>query len=346
MWVVAGHAAEKSGADAFLLRMSMFLGVAAFFFLSGVTFELGGAGKKTPAQFLRNLCRTLVVPYFAWALISIFVYALAGEMAATMLGAKTRHYAILPNLLGMLYGNSDFCGRGESGAGYMEWNRPLWFLTCLFVVKCTWYLLLRVKGRKGRVLRIAIFAASVCRLILGAGDLRLPWEAETAAGVLWIFGLGMLYAQRGSVIDPAGREGGRSCRRVQLAAGVACVAILLLLLLPAQLADFRADRFTHSLMAIPQTGLGICGILCLAKMLEENRFLAYVGQRTMAVLVMHKFVLIFLKILWKGFHIPREGRLLVPEDLLLTAVTAVICLLAERILAARLPWLFGKRKAV
>ncbi len=345
--VVMGHAAEKGGQDAFLLRLSMFLGVAAFFFLSGATFELGRTGEETPVQFLRNLVRTLVVPYFAWAVLSILVYGAAGKAAAAGLNAGTGHYAIVPNLLGMLYANSNFTGTGESGSGYMEWNRPLWFLPCLVLVKCIWYLLLRVKGKRGRILRVAVVAGSVCCLVLGTQEpkLRLPWEAETAAAVLWIFGLGMFWMRRRAENGPAGAGyGKRKCRWACLTAGVLCAAILLWLLVPPQTADFRADRFTHSLLTVPETCMGICAVLCFAGALEGCRLLLYTGQRTMAILVMHKFVLIALKLLGKEAGISRTFRLLVPEDLAMTAAAAAVCLLAERILAPYLPWLFGKRK--
>lgn len=345
--VVMGHAAEKGGQDAFLLRLSMFLGVAAFFFLSGATFELGRAKEKTPVHFLRNLGRTLVVPYFAWAFLSILVYGAAGEVAADRLHAETGHYAIVPNLLGMLYGNSNFTGTGESGSGYMEWNRPLWFLTCLFIVKCSWYLLLRVRGKRGKVLHIAVFAGSVCTLVIGTQEprLRLPWEAETAAGVLWIFGLGVLYMQRRAEIEPAGAgHGNRQCRGACFTGGALCVVLLLWLLVPPQAADFRADRFTHPLLTIPEVCLGICAILCFARALEGSCLLTYAGERTMAILVMHKFVLIALKILGREAGISRSLWLLVPEDLVMTAAAAAVCLLSERILAPCLPWLFGKRK--
>lgn len=345
--VVMGHAAEKGGQDAFLLRLSMFLGVAAFFFLSGATFELGRAGEKTPGQFLRNLVRTLMVPYFTWAFLSILVYGAAGETVAAGLNAGTGYYAVVPNLLGMLYGNSNFTGTGESGSGYMEWNRPLWFLPCLVIVKCSWYLLLRVKGKRGRILHLAVCAASVCVLAVGTQDptIRLPWEAETAAGVLWIFDLGRFCMRRRAENGPAGAGyGKRQCRWVCFTAGVLCTVLLLWLLVPPQTADFRADRFTHPLLTVPETCLGICAVLCFARALKGSGLLAYAGQRTMSILVMHKFVLIALKILGKEAGISRTLWLLVPEDLMMTVAAAAVCLLAERILTPYLPWLFGKRE--
>lgn len=365
--IVAGHCADKNGPDRILLHFSMFAGVGIFFLLSGMTFcwksgSFPWFDHRPARRFFGNLWRSLIVPYLFWGFISIGIYGILGKRVAEGLASDRKHFGIAPNLLGMLYGNS--------GSGYMEWNRPLWFLVCLVWVELIWYAVLRSK-------RSVLLSGAAMILpflwIIGqnmAGiHLCLPWELETAVCVLPYFGAGrllrgrlfdseesipkhpterMLEMQREDVHPKTGEQGTdqevSTARRRRLPAvfGVAALADLWLLLHGTSDADFRADRFSAPELFIPEMLLGIFGILTAARFLsgvpQVNRWIRYLGQRTLAVLVMHKFPVMAMKLLLHG------KRECIGMDLLMAVVTVLLCLAAERAISTLCPAVFGRPK--
>ncbi len=378
--IVLGHAADKNGADAVLLRMSMFCGVAMFFFLSGMTFCWKSpekpycAGEKDSFKcvqkrwkffftwrqdayfdhrpwhtFGNGLWKTLIFPYLCWSVISIVIYRCIGAYAAEALQSEKHHFEMFPNLLGMLYGNSCFQGfNGQTGT-YMEWNRPLWFLTCLTMVKLIWYFLLRCGGERGAILRISVmFASWICLLTCSSWKIRvyLPWELETAVDVLWIFGLGrafrILLEQRTS----GNRRNKKAIRRGECLMGSLLSAVLLFLLLnPEQTLDFRADCVQYPHLLLPEMMLGATVILGAAISFEKNRILSYIGRNTLAILAMHKFILILFQMKLGQNGADGGFLLIILWDLFMTLAATGGCLAVEKILEAYFPWLFAKPKS-
>lgn len=418
--IVLGHCADKSGEDNILLHLCMFTGVGVFFLLSGMTFCFSSDHHSVTGQplgfpwfdnrpfraFLSGLVRHIVLPYFIWSMISILIYGAAGPAAAAMLHSDRHNFSIWKNILGMFYANS--------GTGYMEWNRPLWFLPCLAVVELIWFALLKLillirfdghnkpvntesaqtfqqlrKGEKGAVfLPAALYAACLilpliwfyCLASRGI-RLHLPWETETAISVMPYFGIGRLIrgipaeagerhetpgnpeaenvpeiqADRESIKNAEGQQlwqnrktWGRSERgkrekllMLLLAAGLLIVECSLLK--NTKYADFRADRFSDLPLFLPDAAAGILFTLTLAVSLQNSRALQYIGRRTLAILVMHKFPIMACKILlraagWEAATLP--GMIL--TDLFMAAAVIALCLPVERLLSRFAPALFGK----
>ena len=341
--IVAGHCADKNGPDRILLHFSMFGGVGIFFLLSGMTFcwregTFPWFDHRPARRFFQKLWRSLIVPYLIWGCISVGIYGILGRSVAKSLASDRKHFGVIPNLLGLLYGNS--------GSGYMEWNRPLWFLVCLVWVELIWYAILRSK--RSRILfgmAVALpFAWIIGQNVTGI-HLCLPWELETAVCVLPYFGAGRLLrgklwrSEETALENPAGRT--LNLRRMVLPAllGMAALAALWLLLQGTADADFRADRFSDPGLYIPEMLLGIFGILTLARFLSQvpkvSRGICYLGRRTLAVLVMHKFPIMAMKLLLHG---QKES---IAADLLMAAMTVFLCLVAERAIGSVFPAAFG-----
>ena len=344
MMVVLGHCADKNGPDRVLLHFSMFTGVGVFFLLSGAAFcwkdgTFPWFDQRPFYSLAKSLWRSLILPYFIWGSISVAIYGLLGRYAAAELSSDRHHFDIGPNLLGMLYGNS--------GSGFMEWNRPLWFLVCLVWVELIWYFLLR----SSRVKWLYLCAMTIPFVWLYAQNrtgihLCLPWELETAICVLPYFGAGRLlrgYAVRwkGHRNGEKTRDGGKTISVLTALAGAAALALLWILLKGVQDADFRADRFTDLRCFFPDMLLGAFGILALAQLFsgmdQMGKWIRYLGQRTLAVLVMHKFPVMAMKLLL------RNRRESIWIDICMMLVSVLLCLLAERILSRICPAVFGKR---
>ena len=230
----------------------------------------------------------------------------------------------------------------------MEWNRPLWFLVCLVWVELIWYFLLGSSRVKWSYL-CAMTLPFVWLFGQNLTDVHLclPWELETAICVLPYFGAGRLL--RGYVVRWEGhwngekaRDGGKTISVLLALAGAAALALLWMLLKGVQDADFRADRFTDLSCFFPDMLLGVFGILAVAQLFsgmdQMGKWIRYLGQRTLAVLVMHKFPVMAMKLLL------RNRRESIWIDICMMLVSVLLCLLAERILSRICPAVFGKRK--
>lgn len=384
--IVLGHCADKTGIDNILLHLCMFTGVDLFFLLSGMTFcyrrqvssdqqvsrgwreSRGGNGAsdfpwfddRPAAVFLKNIAARIVVPYLCWSVVSILIYALFGRGAAAVLHSDRHHFGIGRNLAGMIWANA--------GTGYMEWNRPLWFLPCLAVVETIWFFALkgivRIRGGRGRTLCYAgIVCFSFCWLIgTAAAGIRLvlPWELETALSMLSCFGIGRLIRQ---VVS--GHFAGAECNsdadagRGRLRSALLLTAALLLLTAELALlsgtdyADFRADRFSRPELLVPDMAAGMASVLLAAAVLHRSRILHYVGKRTMAILVMHKFPIMACKTLLRlmplaviggGKNPVSAAVLTVLGDLVMAVAAILLCLAAERIISGIVPEVFGQKR--
>ena len=88
--------------------------------------------------------------------------------------------------------------------------------------------------------------------------------------------------------------------------------------------------------------LGAFGILAVSQLFsgmdQIGKWIRYLGQRTLAVLVMHKFPVMAMKLLLRN----RRESILTDAGMMLVSV--LLCLLAERILSRICPAVFGKRK--
>ncbi|MDO4622133.1 MAG: acyltransferase [Eubacteriales bacterium] len=149
---------------------------------------------RKASVFFRKLLQTIVVPYLCWALISIAIFLLMGRIG--LVPNEGDSLGLWTNLKGMLYANSEW--------GQMMWNRPLWFLPCLAILEILGFMLL--KGCTKLAERRGEKAGEVCWLLagclggvwilaegFGSLDVQLPWEAETAAGMLFFFCLGRVW---------------------------------------------------------------------------------------------------------------------------------------------------------
>lgn len=363
-FIVCGHCADKNGADRILLHFSMFTGVAVFFLLSGMTFcwredSLLYFDRRPFRDFLRGLLRGIIVPYICWSVISIAVYRILGAAAVHALGSDRSHFSFAGNLAGMLYGNS--------GSGYMEWNRPLWFLTCLAVTELFWYAVFWQLTRTGKnsfpaYAEIAFICAASAGWFLYTNlhgiQLCLPWEAETALCVLPFFGLGRFVR---AWIEESGAILFDKWKAARTVLAAACTVMLWCLLWGVKDADFRADRFTQPWLFYPESLLGIGIVLLLAGAAVSEtgtgpgRLLVYAGRRTMAILVMHKFAIMAGKVLLAGLGfdladlLDRHGANTALQiagmtvfDIAAALCAIMLCLLAEQLLVRLVPFVFGK----
>jgi fucose 4-O-acetylase-like acetyltransferase len=145
--IVVGHV-FKSG----YLRQWLFsFHVPAFFLISGYCFNYIDNAK----MFVKKKVRTIVVPYFAFSIFSILLFAAARIFVPQISNIMECNF--IKNVFTMLYATSK--------PDIMKYNTPLWFLPCFFVVSIVAYVIEKMAYKYVKCIRyIAMF---ICACVGG-----------------------------------------------------------------------------------------------------------------------------------------------------------------------------------
>lgn len=303
--------------------------VPLFFVLSGMTFRV----KSSFARYCAGKAKRLLVPYCCFGLASILVFAVAGGFAASVLGRTDIITSPVFNLTGLLYGN------GKNGM--MDFNLPLWFLPCMFVVYVLAYPIVWLekispekKTARACIMVVLVFAS------FGVASVdpvpSLPFSAENAVLLFPFFYLGTFFGWID--IDAISKPKRIFCGIALFVVGSACAAI------NAQdgIVDYVATACrTYSLFYIAAI-LQSSGLIAAISTVKSNSILARIGRNTMPILVMHKFPVVLFQIILSNAVLLEANATENPVIALIIAVVAIVMsLFVGSLLDISVPWVFG-----
>lgn len=324
-----------------------------FFVLAGMTFcrkkeetdaYLSFDNERTLKSFLYKAFRTLFVPYLFWGLVSILIYSVMGELTANTLNMPQSHFEIGKNLIFLLYGNSD--------TGYFEWNRPLWFLPCLLMVELLWFLILKMSETFNKIKNF-IWMVYTSTLLLSAAYMIfisysgckfvLPFELETAISMMFFFGIG-LFCRNEKFLIFINKYILPQKNILQYLYLVCGAGLTIFLSVVNGLTDTRSDYYSNGFIYILNALCACFFIIFIARIIYCSSWMEYIGQRTMAILVMHKFPIMFLRVFFPFIEQKMsEGNILC--EIIICAFTIGCCLIAEKIMSMIVPEVFGNSRA-
>ena len=161
--VVIGHSTIPGWLDTGIRLFHMPL----FFFIAGYLFNFGKHSGSFGA-FARGKARRLLIPYLVSCVVFYLLWVTVGRHH---LPASEGANPLVP-LIGIAYGSA----LGQ----WLIFNRPLWFLVCLFCAEVFFWCFLKLAGRMGRLDRLlAVAAVSLGGCLLGQYA-DVPWGADTA----------------------------------------------------------------------------------------------------------------------------------------------------------------------
>lgn len=258
--------------------------VPLFFYLSGLFFRVGGPGQWTR---LARRVRTIAIPYAVWAVISVAVFVLLGELAAQTLQRRQPARNPLVFVRGILFANPS--------NGGMDWNTPLWFLPAIVVAYVLAAVVLHLLRPLGRgALPVALIASSALSPWVATQDWTLPMSIERTLVLLPFFLLGMLSR---SVVVRIEDVRGVVAKGVAVVIAGACFWGVWVIGHGNGVVEYVVKAYGNS-FAVFVVGalLGVVGTLAAAVVLPFE-FLAMAGRDSLAVLVMHKFFVVAVQIL-------------------------------------------------
>lgn len=305
--------------------------VPAFFFISGYTFH-SGTGFR---QYAVKKTRTLMIPYFVFSSVSILIFLFLGSVASAGLGVAVTSTELLPNILGMLY---------ASGAtGYMKWNLPLWFLPCMFASSLLFYWLRKVIDAAGKHEKENLAFAGLLGAALLVSFLnyryfhitKLPFGLETAVYMLPFFIAGSWMKAQSK---PESADKFKLCF---LGGLLLCAGAAVALSNPGRV-DYVSSWYSNLVLFYLSAFLSVFGYILLCRQLPLCR-LGYVGRNSLAILVMHKFPIVFMQLFLIGY-MGKNPFLGIAIALAMAVIACALSLLAGEIIGRLMPFALGRQR--
>lgn len=311
--VVFAHHSLPVELDTYIFSFHMPL----FFFISGFLFDFGKYAGSA-ADFVRGRFRSLIVPYFAFAVLTcLFYFLLDTGFQPGVTNIEFFEATALYGIYSILYALGPL----------VSYNPPLWFLTCLFVTELLFYGLAKnYYGKSGKLVFWLTAAGVIGYLYSVYIPFRLPWNADVALSAVVFYGAGNLFRkftepekesgsgfnpEVDSVMEPGSRFREGFARAERFFPGV---FILLNLLYLVYLLEFPAlDKvnmnvlkyrgfFSYYFFAFS----GTFAFVYLFKKIGSSKILEYYGRNSLIVLAFHfpiKDILTKLAVLSFGVEI-------------------------------------------
>lgn len=248
-----------------------------FFVASGYTYR--NKGESFPA-FAKAKAKRLLIPYAVCNLFLVAFFTIrTGQISK-------------PSLLGMFYSRNMLMAADSSWnmALMPNLNAPTWFLTCLFVCLCI-YFVIDCKFTDTKKRRIAVAAAVLAGILLrSVSPVLLPWSLENALYFTALLELGRFL-----------KEGGLAWLRKNQWIYANFFIIFVVLSYWNGSVNVSISEYGRSMEVYLIIG-ALGSLLCMkaAELTEKYlkplvKPLGFIGQHTMPILCWHLFVIEMIK---------------------------------------------------
>ncbi len=256
--VIFGHITRNDKALSLIYSFHMPL----FFFLSGIT-----ANFNRDHYVLRKF-RTLMVPYFIWAVVFLLYWFLFER--------KFRGQAVDPfiPLQGAFFG---FC-KGD----YLIPNIVLWFLPSLFGVECLAYFInkfLFLKKIQFQLIGLLAFHLISWLITSYASTVSFPYCIETVFIAMPFYMVGVYLQDRTM----------NFLRETKLFSilSFCLVGLLVLFFFPANPVDIRLSIVGNYWFFYIKACAGILAVISIAQLFQTNKIVVIIGQSTLPLMIFH-----------------------------------------------------------
>lgn len=323
--VVLGHLLRDGGKLNYWLYS---FHVPLFFFISGAVFS---TRNKSFRQFVKKLVKNIMVPYVVFSIISLVIYLILGSIVQATLESN-RDAGLLECLYQIVWGMCDA-------------NVPLWFLPCMFVWNILMFPIIRmvekISDLRNRV--VVLIAIASCCAVITIINLKfihykeLFWHADTAIYMMTFSLLGYCFFQLSEWISrllngftvslsvlliAAGAVLGMNCNRV--------------------ISYIRSYYGNFSIFYVSAL-CSIIGISCICLWIDHEEWFAYIGKHTLAILVMHKFPVLFFQCMCPWIKTQIVNGVYI-WCIIATAISIVMCCIAEWVIDHICPWILGHER--
>lgn len=345
MLVVFAHHSLPVALDTYIFSFHMPL----FFFISGFLFDFGKYAESS-AGFVKGRFRSLMVPYFFFALITCFFYFLLD----TAFQPEITNIDFFQNSI--LYGiYSILFALGPM----VSYNPPLWFLSCLFVTELLFYGIAKKFSSEPKKIVFCLTAAGIIGYFYSVyAPFRILWNADVALSAVVFYGAGNLFRK----ITESETESGSGFsskldsgmpEKLSIKKYFPIVFAFLSLIYLGYLLEFPTtykvnmnvlkygNFFSYYILAFS----GIFAFVYLFQKIGNSKILEYYGRNSLTVLALHfpvkdvltKLAIIFMGVELECFYCKTAFALS------LTLLNLLLLVPAIYIIKNYLPFILGKK---
>ena len=261
--------------SALISRFVHLFHVPIFFYLSGLVWK---RKDKSIRIQLADGFRKLLIPYYICALLSIVCYMIFGRFVS----GNSKTLSLMHCIGGALYANSR--------SGLMVWNRPLWFIPCLFSVRIIWEIIsIYLKDEKKRSIAVASIFAVGMVISYRLTSLILPYEIEIALVMLGYYYLG---TKSRELITKLEKTKNHYLGSVLIIALGICLFVFRF----NQNVTVQYNRYGNIILFLIGSFAGITMVLTASKWIARVKTIQFVGQNTLPILLWHKFPVLLFQI--------------------------------------------------
>lgn len=178
--VVFAHYNLPQAIDTYVFSFHMPL----FFFVSGFLFNFVKY-TESAADFIKGRFRSLIIPYFTFAVITLLFYYLLDELyTPEVVSFKIFGADIFHIVYSIIFAQTTM----------ISYNGPLWFLTCLFVTELLFFQLAKRYYWQPLKLLIWLTIAGIIGYLYSIYvPFNLPWNTDVALTAVVFYGIGNLF---------------------------------------------------------------------------------------------------------------------------------------------------------
>ena len=301
--------------------------VPVFFFLSGMVWKQSPNIKKTAF----NLFYKLMIPYYICSIISIAVYTVLGKFFTH----NAESLPVIKCLAGMLYANSK--------TGLMIWNRPLWFIPCLFIMKLIWEVISKKELWKFNR-NITVLLLFVIGLVWSYSPMRAikaPFQLEVSLVMILFYALGVecrkLFDDKNisfEKINPLFISGGI----------VFSFIVCLLVYKFNDRISVQYSIYNNFVLFFAGAAFGITMLVLASVNMRKLKLLQVLGQNTLSVLLWHKFPILLFQTtgIGKSFLKNSDSITAIIAGVILMIFSCILSLAAAYVIGIISDWLDKK----
>lgn len=334
-FIVLGHICKYNYREDPLRLFCYSFNAQFFFFVAGITFlgskeiSFEALNKRNSITFCRNQIYRLILPYFVWGAISIVIYFFLGKFH--LVNDDT---SILPNMIGLMI--------ADSTNEYFQWNRPLWFIPCLFILNYFWFLSCKVftflhkNKNQLNILVIGIcgisFSLSVL-LIDFSETISLPWHIQSALFICPLMGLGILLKKWFQTFNHKKNSIKLFVFIMLIIISISCGSLTVF-------TDFRQSVFNGYIRFYAVSLCLSIAVIITGQIIKHNNIMQYIGKRTLPILLMHKFPVLFFQEICPGLNtLINRGNFC--AEITCSVLTIMMCLGVSYFIEKYLPEIIG-----
>ena len=305
----------------------------AFFFLSGFTFA-----DSNGWQWYTRKIKRLIVPYFAFGIISIVIYLLMFNVSSNAFSetATTARYddfvkstmSIWQPFISLLH-----AGGWPDGIGF-RCNSVLWFLPCMF----TAVLLFNHFVRMGRVALVVASLLCMTGTIFDVIPKGLPWGLSKLPWFLPYMTLGWFCSKVASIhSESIGKNG-------TVLISVAILAYVLIAYFIPDPGLMRANGFGY--LILYAFGMVGCVLSVFMAKMMTGRFWMLCGASSLGIMLLHKFLVLGFQLKMPSIRLlySQSPIISVMVSIGLSLIITIFCFIGTSFIRKYVPCLIGESR--